>query len=169
MTTEVGSELEATAELDLGAGEVALVDKGGRDSKVALGHERSVVDLLCGGDGGSQTLDRVVLPALVIAHKGGEHERDPGLQCRIVGQARQPLRLGEPLGRVRCSPLPLVDVTEQKHRLALDVSTAKPPRAFRHLEQLVGRFLQLPQHHGHVRPAHAKLELQLLLDLAEHI
>ncbi len=71
MAAEVGSELEATVELGLGAGEVALVYKGGRESEMTLGHERPVVDLLGGGDAAAKDLDATVRLPLVVSDEHG--------------------------------------------------------------------------------------------------
>ena len=71
MTAEVGSELEATVELGLGAGEVALVYKRGRESEMTLRHERPVVDFLGGGDAAAKDLDATVRLPLVVSDEHG--------------------------------------------------------------------------------------------------
>ena len=116
MAAQIGGELEAAAELRLRGCEISAHEQS-RDPKVALRHECRVAVLLHGGDGGSEALDRVVVPTLIVAHEGGEHERDLDPERSIFGQACQPLRLGEPLVRLWDAPLPLVDVTEQEQRL----------------------------------------------------
>jgi hypothetical protein len=83
----------------------------GRDPKVAFRDERLVVHPLGRGDGGSETFDRLVMAALVVAYERCQHERHLNLERRIFGQARQSLRLGQPMVRLRGPALPLVDVT----------------------------------------------------------
>jgi hypothetical protein len=72
------------------------------------------------------------------------------------------VRLGRP-------SLALVDVPEQEQRLRLDFGTAQLGRLLCHLEQLVGRLLEFPQHHRHVRTPKAKLEPDLFVLIAEDL
>ena len=71
--------------------------------------------------------------------------------------------------RVVRPPLALVDVAEQEQRLRFDLSTTQLGRLLRHLEQLVGRFLELAELHRHVRPLHAQLHAQVGVLVAEQV
>src|SRR2546423_2536722 len=79
VASKVGGELETAAELRLRGREITTHEQS-CDPKLALGDEGSVLDLLRGGDGGSQAFDRVVVLTFVIRHKGREHERDLDLE-----------------------------------------------------------------------------------------
>ena len=120
VAAEVLRELEAAAELRFRGREIVAHELR-CDPEVTLADERMVVDFVRSDDRRAEVLDHLFEVSRMIGDERVQHEGHPDPKVRVVGDAREPLRLGETVVCLGRPSLPLVDVAEQEHRLALDV------------------------------------------------